>query len=236
MKLPLRPSFLRPVVLSYVFIASLGVWSGYLQLQVVRLQDELRTTVNQDSVAAITQRVDGVTDRVEKLEQLKPVTIDDFRAGQQALSNRIDAAHALLKQIQQSADATAHTAATMEEVVSLEAKFDSIQLSFQELKKASEAVKQPPIAPKVATKAKTKKVDPPKTPAPNPPFTVIGVENRGGQQFLAVAPAGSTQLSQLNLIRPGDSVAGSNWRLSSLDDGHARFNIDGATRTIPLKP
>ncbi|EGH19166.1 hypothetical protein Pgy4_39990, partial [Pseudomonas savastanoi pv. glycinea str. race 4] len=32
------------------------------------------------------------------------VTIDDFRAGQQALSNRIDAVQSLLKQVQEEAN------------------------------------------------------------------------------------------------------------------------------------
>ncbi|RMV85183.1 Methyl-accepting chemotaxis protein, partial [Pseudomonas amygdali pv. sesami] len=88
-----------------------------------------------------------------------------------------------------------------------------------------------------------------KTPAPSrkataqakaaevpPPFSIMGVEYRGGERFLSVAPPGSTQLSQLNLIRPGDMVAGSNWQLNSLDDSRALFSINGSTRILPLRP
>ncbi|KPC38194.1 Uncharacterized protein ABK00_4621 [Pseudomonas savastanoi pv. glycinea] len=53
---------------------------------------------------------------------------------------------------------------------------------------------------------------------------------------MSVAPPGSTQLSQLNLIRPGDMVAGSNWQLNSLDDSRALFSINGSPRILPLRP
>ncbi|KPZ10446.1 hypothetical protein, partial [Pseudomonas syringae group genomosp. 3] len=75
-----------------------------------------------------------------------------------------------------------------------------------------------------------------KVPEPPPPFSVVGVEYRGGERFLSVAPPGSTQLSQLNLIRPGDMVAGSNWQLNSLDDSRALFSINGSTRILTLRP
>ncbi|OPE00635.1 methyl-accepting chemotaxis protein, partial [Pseudomonas aeruginosa] len=39
-------------------------------------------------------------------------------------------------------------------------------------------------------------------------FSILGVEYRGGERFLSVAPPGSTQLSQIYLIRQGDAVAG----------------------------
>ncbi|PHN67606.1 hypothetical protein AO286_25600 [Pseudomonas syringae] len=65
---------------------------------------------------------------------------------------------------------------------------------------------------------------------------MVGVEYRGGERFLSVAPPGSTQLSQLNLIRPGDMVAGSNWQLNSLDDSRALFSINGSPRILPLRP
>ncbi|MFA0941297.1 hypothetical protein ACDH53_28435, partial [Pseudomonas tremae] len=67
-----------------------------------------------------------------------------------------------------------------------------------------------------------------KVPEAPPPFSVVGVEYRGGERFLSVAPPGSTQLSQLNLIRPGEMVAGSNWQLNSLDDSRALFSINGS--------
>ncbi|MEN1550966.1 hypothetical protein AAIH73_35040, partial [Pseudomonas aeruginosa] len=65
-------------------------------------------------------------------------------------------------------------------------------------------------------------------PMEPPPFSILGVEYRGGERFLSVAPPGSTQLSQIYLIRQGDAVAGTNWRLTDLDDRTAHFDVAGA--------
>ena len=62
------------------------------------------------------------------------------------------------------------------------------------------------------------------------------VEYRGGERFLSVAPPGSTQLSQIYLIRQGDAVAGTTWRLTDLDDRTAHFDVAGASRSVRIQP
>lgn len=236
MKLPLRPSLSPPVVFRILCLVGLIGWSGYQQLQIFHLNTEIATTANRDSINAVTQRLNGLDDRIDAVGKLKPVTEEDFRAGQQALSNRIDAVQALVRQIQQDTQTAAHSAASMQEVITLEAKFEGLQTNIQELVAAKTTVKPPiaPLKPKLATQAR--KGGPLVKPIESaPPFSVIGVEYRGGERFLAVAPLGSTQLSQLYLVRPGDTIGGSNWKLSGLDDTHAQFNINGAPRTLSLQ-
>ncbi|WP_442968470.1 hypothetical protein [Pseudomonas sp. PLB05] len=63
-----------------------------------------------------------------------------------------------------------------------------------------------------------------------PPFTVVGIEYRSGKLLLSVAPPGSIQLSELYLVRPGDNVGGTRWRLANLNDRQAQFSVDGVTR------
>ncbi|NAT00410.1 hypothetical protein CVE27_01970 [Pseudomonas syringae pv. actinidiae] len=124
----------------------------------------------------------------------------------------------------------------MQEVVVMGARIEELQVKLQDLRAAKPASvqitaakpKTPP--PSRKTTAQTKAAE------ATPPFSVVGVEYRGGERFLSVAPPGSTQLSQLNLIRPGDMVAGSNWQLNSLDDSRALFSINGSTRILPLRP
>ncbi|EGH49280.1 hypothetical protein PSYPI_45728, partial [Pseudomonas syringae pv. pisi str. 1704B] len=53
---------------------------------------------------------------------------DDFRAGQQALSNRIDAVQALLKQVQEAAKDAAQQGASMQEVVVMNARIEELQV------------------------------------------------------------------------------------------------------------
>lgn len=76
------------------------------------------------------------------------------------------------------------------------------------------------------------------TPIPQepPPFQMVGLEYRGGERFLSVAPTGSTRLSQIYLLRPGEVVSGSTWRLKAVDERTATFDAGGTTRTLSIQP
>ncbi|RMR27297.1 hypothetical protein [Pseudomonas syringae group genomosp. 3] len=232
MKLPLRPSLSRSAILQILTVIVLIGILVYQQWQILHLKTGFESAANLETVNAITQRINGVDDRLDAASQLKSVTIDDFRAGQQALSNRIDAVQALVKQAQ---DAAQQAAATMQEVVVMGARIEELQVKLQDLRAARPAQVTAAARPKTPPPSR-KSTAQTKVPEPPPPFSVVGVEYRGGERFLSVAPPGSTQLSQLNLIRPGDMVAGSNWQLNSLDDSRALFSINGSPRILPLRP
>ncbi|APQ05693.1 hypothetical protein V2K54_09595 [Pseudomonas alliivorans] len=233
MKLPFsRAATLRTLVL----VAAISV-CAYQQWQIIHLKNGLQSVADLDTVNAITQRINGVDDRLDAVGQLKPVTVDDFRAGQQALSNRIDAVQALIKQVQQTANEAAQEAASMQEVIVMGARIEELQTKLQDLRSAKVAAPQLAGSPKPKAPPPSRKTTAqPQATLPPPPFSVVGVEYRGGERFLSVAPPGSTQLSQLNLVRPGDMVAGSNWQLSSLDESRALFSINGSPRILPLRP
>ncbi|RMO13573.1 hypothetical protein [Pseudomonas savastanoi] len=233
MKLPLRPSLSRAAILQILALIVLIGMLVYQQWQIFHLKTGFESAANLETVNAITQRINGVDDRLDAASQLKSVTIDDFRAGQQALSNRIDAVQALVKQAQ---DAAQQAAATMQEVVVMGARIEELQVKLQDLRAAKPASVQISAAKPKTPPPSRKSTAQSKVPEAPPPFSVVGVEYRGGERFLSVAPPGSTQLSQLNLIRPGDMVAGSNWQLNSLDDSRALFSINGSTRILPLRP
>ena len=169
----------------------------------------------------------------------KPVQDADFRESQQALSQRIDTAQAMLVEIQRANLTALQGMAQAGDLVVLEAKLEGLQNDLGDLrKKTEEPAKAPPplVVPKqrsVPTIAR--KPEPAKLIETPPPFTVVGIEYRGGERFLSVAPPGSTQLSELYLVRPGDNVGGTRWRLANLDDRQAQFSVDGATRTLSVK-
>ncbi|MDU8551569.1 hypothetical protein RYB35_28330 [Pseudomonas syringae pv. actinidiae] len=237
MKLPLRPSLSRANVLQILALTVLIGMLVYQHWQILHLKTGFESAANLETVNAITQRINGVDDRLDAASQLKSVSIDDFRAGQQALSNRIDAVQALLKQVQEAAKDAAQQGASMQEVVVMGARIEELQVKLQDLRAAKPASAQVTAAAKPKTPAPSRKTTAQtKAPETPPPFSVVGVEYRGGERFLSVAPPGSTQLSQLNLVRPGDMVAGSNWQLNSLDDSRALFSINGSTRILPLRP
>ena len=127
----------------------------------------------------------------------------------------------------------------------------TMQVNFVQLEKKAEPTPQPPAAAPEPTPPKIEepKPEPPKPkpvekpkpkpkpkPIEPPPFSILGVEYRGGERFLSVAPPGSTQLSQIYLIRQGDAVAGTTWRLTDLDDRTAHFDVAGASRSVRIQP
>ena len=65
-----------------------------------------------------------------------------------------------------------------------------------------------------------------------PPFSVLGVEIRGGERFLATALPGVQSLSQVHLLRPGDTQ--DNWKLEALGADTADFLVDGHVQHIVL--
>lgn len=85
----------------------------------------------------------------------------------------------------------------------------------------------PVTAPAPTTDGKTK------AKAPEPPFTLQGVETRGAVRFVAALPAGAHALTTVHLLQPGDSLNG--WQLRAICDDRAVFHVPGhGERTLPL--
>lgn len=236
MNLP-RPN--RSTLLLSLCLAALVGALGFEHYQLTQLRSSLAATADKSSIDAILQRLSKIDDRLDSVDGKHLVTDDDFRAGQQALSNRIDAVQAYAKQATETAQDLSRTAASASELLVLKANIETLDSSLQELRKTQ--VQPPPLVipkPKTAgRRSATAQKPKPKPVAPEPPpFNVLGIEYRGGERFLSIAPPGSTQLSQIYLVRPGDALTGTAWRLSSLDDRSARFDVAGTPRTITVAP
>lgn len=210
---------------------------GYQYLQIAQLRGSVDGAAEKTSIDAILTRLSNIDERLDSVDGKHLVSDEDFRAGQQALSNRIDAAQAFAKQVNETVQDLSRNVASSGELLILKATVETLDGNVQELRKAQS--KAPPlIIPKrtVAKSPPARKTRPkPAAPEP-PPFQVVGVEYRGGERFLSVAPPDSTRLSQIYLIRPGDAVAGTAWRLNALDDRSARFDVAGTPRTITIQP
>ena len=199
MKLP-RPT--RTTLIFSLCLIALASVLAYENHQLSLVSNNLASTADNDSLNALLTRLAKVDERLDAVDGKHLVTNDDFRSGQQALSNRIDTVQAYAKQATETThDLSLRVTAAEEQVMVLKASIEMIDNRLQELSKPQTT--EPPAAvspPKTVIRKK-----PPPAPQP-PPFTVIGIEYRGGERFLSVAPPGSTQLSQINLIRPGDGV------------------------------
>ena len=69
------------------------------------------------------------------------------------------------------------------------------------------------------------------TPAA-PPFRVLGLEMRGGERFLAVAPPNAVSLSEISVLRVGDVEDG--WQLEAIDTQSATFRFQGQQHRLEL--
>lgn len=229
MKVP-RPT--RTTLIFSLCLIALASVMAYENHQLSLVSNNLAATADKDSLNALLTRLDKVDKRLDAVNGKHLVTNDDFRSGQQALSNRIDAVQAYAKQASKTTqDLSMRVTAAEELVMVLKASIEMIDIRLQELSKP-QASEPPVVAPPPKPVIRKK---PPPAPQP-PPFTVIGIEYRGGERFLSVAPPGSTQLSQINLIRPGDGVTGTAWKLKSMDGRSAHFEVAGLSRTLTVEP
>jgi hypothetical protein len=107
----------------------------------------------------------------------------------------------------------------------------------QRMSAAEAALEKLSIAPKVpeATAASPSAAirEKSKAKAPQPPFTLQGIETRGTVRFVTALPAGAHALSTVHLLQPGDSLNG--WQLRAIREGKAVFHVQGhGDRTLSI--
>lgn len=65
-----------------------------------------------------------------------------------------------------------------------------------------------------------------------PPFAVLGIELRGGEEFLTVAPHDAQSLAQVRMLRPGESEG--EWKLERIEGRTAVFERAGNVERVPI--
>ncbi|GAB2952776.1 plasmid transfer protein [Hafnia psychrotolerans] len=116
-------------------------------------------------------------------------------------------------------------------------EFSSLKATVDALK-VSQAQKPPAAAlggavtsgKKHKTSASKKSLRSARTVPLAAPFILTGIEQRGGQNFAVIAPQGATNLSQMQLLSPGDSAWG--WQLRSIEGNQAVFSVNGIPQRL----
>lgn len=232
MKLPIRQHL--PLATGLLI---LGAIIAFQQYQLATLSRTVNGAAEKVSIDALQNRVSAIDDRLDSVSGKPLVTMEDFRVSQQALSSRIDAVQATAKQAHDAAVEATRSSATAGDLLVLKADLESLDSKLQKMSRPQAQATAP--APKASTsKPKAKPAPVKATPIPQepPPFQMVGLEYRGGERFLSVAPTGSTRLSQIYLLRPGEVVSGSTWRLKAVDERTATFDAGGTTRTLSIQP
>ena len=169
----------------------------------------------QSQASAQDAHMQALNTRVAELEQQsaasksqpKPVTQPDFEAARKALDER-------LSQVEQAQTADNRAG----DLQALQARMGDIEARLKE------------AATPVAAPRRTAEAVKPK--APEPPFSVAGLELRGGERFLSIAAPGVAAVRELRLLREGDAIGA--WQLQVIEAHAAVFRVDGQTQRIAL--
>jgi hypothetical protein len=221
------------LALSLCLLTLAGTLS-YQHYRLTHLTTAIGGTAGKESLDAIEVKLRQIDEKFTGVDQKYLTSNEDFRSGQQALSNRLDAIEGLAHQVKERVEQLDLSSASAEDIVIIKASVDSVAAQLKELQlRHSNAANAKPPSPNSSTRKATSKAKTKKSGSA-PPFDVVGLEYRGGQEFLAVAPIGSNQLSQIQLVRPGDGVSGTSWRLRSVDSASASFDVAGVSQTVAL--
>jgi predicted nucleic acid-binding Zn-ribbon protein len=107
--------------------------------------------------------------------------------------------------------------ATAADMTALRARLEHVEQQLLDLKA------QPSPLPSTPYATKQKKTARSKPARLSPPFSVLSVESRGGERFLAVAPHDSRSLTDVRLLHSGEQQGA--WRLKILEPNSAIFAV-----------
>lgn len=173
-----------------------------------RLIEQSRSSTQYVQVQALAARINVLEHQTEAAKrQPKPVVQGDFDAARHALEER-------LTHVEQAQA----TDANGDDIKALQARIGVLEAR---LKKG---------APSAAAHHKTAKAAKPKVP--EPPFNVVGLELRGGERFVSIAPRGAAALTDLRLLREGESIGA--WQLQAIDAHAVVFRVGDQTVRVAL--
>ncbi|WP_431033348.1 chemotaxis protein [Pseudomonas yamanorum] len=211
----MKASTFQTLIIGILCLAVAGL-SGGVYTQYQRMAEQQKTSTQQLQTLDTLQRdSNALKDTQEKLQY----TLKDLRqvvdSGEQRINTLDPMRDRWAQEIQEPRDGLA-TRAAEADMNALRARLEQVEQQFLDLKS-----KPSPPPPSLA--AKPKKTAPPKPIPVSPPFSVLGVESRGGEQFLAIAPHDSRSLVDVQLLHSGEQVG--DWRLKALEPTSAIFAV-----------
>src|SRR3990167_688112 len=126
MNLP-RPT--RSTLLLSFCLALMAGGLVYQHFQITQLRGSVDGAAEKTSIDAILTRLSNIDERLYFVDGKHLVSSEDFRAGQQALSNRIDAAQAFAKQVNETVQDLSRNAATSGELLVLKATVETLDVA-----------------------------------------------------------------------------------------------------------
>ncbi|WP_460155033.1 chemotaxis protein [Pseudomonas sp. S1_F04] len=212
----MKASTFQTLIVGSLFLAVSGL-SGGLYNQYQRVT-ELENANAQRAQTLDTLQRDSSTllDAQEKLQYALKDLKQMVDSGEQQANTLDPMLDQWAQEIQELRDGLA-ARATEVDMIALRVRLEHVEQQLLDFKS------QPPLPPPTPSTAKPKKTAHPK-PAPLlPPFSVLSIEYRGGERFLAVSPPDSRSLDDIRLLHNGEQLG--TWQLKVLEPNAAVFAV-----------
>ena len=212
----MKASTFQTFIIGLLCLAIAGLSGGlYNQYQHVA---ELQSTNTQYRKTLDTLQRDSSTlkDAQEKLRYAMKDLKQMVDSGEQQVNTLDPMLGQWAQEIQELRDGLT-ARATQADLAALRARLEQVEQQLLEHKT------QPSPPPPTSSTTKPKQKARPKPIPLSPPFSVLGVESRGGERFLAVAPHDSRALMDVRLLHSGEQLGA--WRLKVLEPNSAIFAV-----------
>ena len=212
----MKASTFQTIIVGLLCLAVAGL-SGGLFNQYQRMA-ELQSTNTQrfQTLDTLQRDLSALRDAQEKLQYSLKDLKQMVDTGEQQANTLDPMLDQWAQEIQEMRDGLAERA-TVKDLTALSGRFEHVEQQLLELKT------QPSLPPPTSSANKPKKTAPPKPVPLSPPFSVLGVESRGGERFLAVAPHDSSSLIDVRLLHAGEQFGA--WHLKVLEPNSAIFAV-----------
>ncbi len=212
----MKASTFQTLIVGLLCLAIAGL-SGGLYNQYQRVT-ELQSTNTQyrQTLDTLQRDSNALKDAQEKLQFALKDLKQMVDSGEQQANTLDPLLDQWAHEIQELRDGLA-ARATVADMTALRARLEQVEQQFLEFKTQPSTPLPTPSVTKQKQKTRPK-------PVPlSPPFSVLSVESRGGERFLAVAPHDSRSLTDVRLLHSGEQQGA--WRLKILEPNSAIFAV-----------
>lgn len=212
----MKASTFQTLIVGLLCLAIAGL-SGGLYNQYQRVAELQRTnTQHRQTLDTLQRDANALKDAQEKLQYALKDLKQMVDTGEQQANTLDPMLDQWAQEIQELRDGLT-ARATAADMTALRARLEQVEQQLLELKT------QPSTPPSTSSVAKPKQTAHPKPISLSPPFSVLSVESRGGERFLAVAPHDSRSLMDVWLLHSGEQLG--TWHLKVLEPNSAIFAV-----------
>ncbi|MGK3119335.1 chemotaxis protein [Pseudomonas corrugata] len=212
----MKASTFQTLIVGLLCLAVCGL-SGGLYNQYQRIAELQSTnTQHRQSLDTLQRDSNALKDAQEKLQYALKDLKQMVDSGEQQANTLDPMLDQWAQEIQELRDGLA-ARATEADMTALRARLEHVEQQLLDLKP------QPSLPPPTSSAAKPKQAARPKPTPLSPPFSVLSVESRGGERFLAVAPPESRSLKDVRLLHSGEQLG--TWQLKVLAPNSAIFAV-----------